>query len=95
MEKNTSIITANLTLHCQCHLRRGCANAVASCAFVPPLVSLANIPDAQGPRWAKRVPVCLRNVHVVFDPCYDWLRSTISGATNLNCLSSRHNNVCG
>lgn len=94
MTKHKCRISGNLTLHCKCHLRGGRANAVASRAFVPPLVSLANISDAQGPGWAKRVPVCLCDMYVVFDPCYNWLRSSESGAANLNCLSSRHNDVC-
>ena len=94
MAKDKYIMTVSLTLHCECHLRRGRTNAVTSCAFVPPLISLANIPDAQGPGWAERVPVCLRYVHVVFDPCYDWFRSAVSGTTDLNCLTSRHDNVC-
>ena len=94
MAKDKYIMTVSLTLHCECHLRRGRTKAVTSCAFVPPLISLANIPDAQGPGWAERVPVCLRYVHVVFDPCYDWFRSAVSGTTDLNCLTSRHDNVC-
>lgn len=94
MTKDKYRITVKLTLHRKGHLRGGRANAVASCAFVPPLVSLANIPDAKRPGWAKRVPIRLCNMHVVFDPCYDWFRSTVSGAANLNSLSSRHNDVC-
>ena len=74
----TMRITMNLTLYRKRHLRRGSPNAVASRAFVPSFVSFANIPDAQSPGWAKRVSVCLCDVHVVFYPCYDGFRCTVS-----------------